>query len=83
MTYLLRVDYPKYKMTGMVTLLTKGPLVIGGDVWIGSRVTVLSGVRVGQGAFIVAGNVVIKDVPPYSIVAGNPAQIEKYCLTRR
>ena len=39
---------------------------------------ILSGVRIGQGAIIAAGSVVTKDVPPYSIVGGNPAKIIKY-----
>lgn len=43
------------------------------DVWIGFGVTILSGVRIGRGAIIAAGAVVVKDVQPYSIVAGNPA----------
>ena len=51
------------------------PVWIGDDVWIGDRVTILPGVRVGNGAILGAGAVVTKDVPPYSIVAGNPARI--------
>ncbi|WP_246849358.1 CatB-related O-acetyltransferase [Rubellimicrobium arenae] len=51
------------------------PLRIGHDVWIGDRVTVLSGCRtIGNGAVIAAGAVVTKDVPPYTIVAGVPAR---------
>ncbi len=49
--------------------------VIGNDVWIGTRAIVLQGVTVGNGAVIGAGAVVTKDVPPYAIVAGNPARI--------
>ena len=58
--------------------LSKGPIVIEDDVWIGTRVTILSGVRIGQGAIIAAGAVVNKDVPPYAIVGGIPAKIIKY-----
>lgn len=47
---------------------------IGNDVWIGTNVTILSGVNVGDGAVIAAGSIVTKDVEPYSIVAGNPAK---------
>ena len=49
-------------------------MIIGNDVWIGDRATILSGVRIGDGAVIGAGSVVTKDVEPYSIVAGNPAR---------
>ena len=56
----------------------KGDIVIGNDVWIGGRVTILPGVHVGNGVIIGAGAVVSKDVPDYAIVAGNPARILKY-----
>lgn len=52
-------------------------VTIGNDVWIGSRVTILPGVDVGDGAIIGAGSVVTKNVEPYTIVAGNPAKIIK------
>ncbi|MBM4307574.1 MAG: CatB-related O-acetyltransferase, partial [Deltaproteobacteria bacterium] len=57
---------------------TKGDVVIGNDVWIGYGVTILSGVTIGDGAAIGACSLVIKDVPPYAVVAGNPAQIIRY-----
>ncbi len=51
------------------------PLVIGHDVWIGDRVTILSGCRViGNGAVLAAGAVVTRDVAPYTLVAGVPAR---------
>ena len=53
------------------------PVVIGNDVWIGSRVTILPGVTIGDGAVIGASSVVTKDVEPYTVVAGNPAEIIK------
>jgi acetyltransferase-like isoleucine patch superfamily enzyme len=59
-------------------VLDKGTTVIGHDVWLGLRATVLSGVLVGDGAVIGAGAVVSRSVPPYAIVAGNPAQIIRY-----
>ena len=49
----------------------KGPIEIGDDVWIGVRVTILSGVKIGQGSIIAANSIVMKDVPPYSIYVGN------------
>ena len=50
----------------------KGDTVVGNDVWIGQNVTVLPGVKIGDGAIIGANSVVSKDVPPYCIVGGNP-----------
>ena len=50
------------------------PTVIEDDVWIGYRVTIMAGVRVGRGAVIAAGSVVTKDVDPYTVVAGVPAK---------
>jgi acetyltransferase-like isoleucine patch superfamily enzyme len=53
----------------------KGKLIIGNDVWIGQSVLLARGVSVGDGAVIGAGSVVTKPVPPYAIVAGNPARL--------
>jgi acetyltransferase-like isoleucine patch superfamily enzyme len=58
--------------------LTNGKIKVGDDVWIGHNALILSGVQIGQGAIIAAGSVVAKDIPPYSIVGGNPAKIIKY-----
>jgi len=52
----------------------KGDIVIGNDVWIGYEAVVLSGVTIGDGAIIGTRAVVIKDVPPYTIVGGIPAK---------
>ena len=54
--------------------VAKGDIIVEDDVWIGLGATILSGVRIGQGAVIAAGAVVSKDVPPYAIVAGTPAK---------
>lgn len=59
-------------------IIRKGQVLIGNDVWIGDDVTILGGVRIGDGAVIATGAVVVKDVPPYAIVGGNPAKIIKY-----
>lgn len=58
-------------------IVSKGPVLIEDDVWIGDKATILPGVHVGKGAVIAANSVVTKDVPPYSIVGGNPAKIIK------
>lgn len=49
--------------------------VVEDDVWIGHGAIVLNGLRIGRGAMVAAGSVVTKDVPPYAIVAGNPARV--------
>ncbi len=48
---------------------------VGHDVWLGHGVTVMPGVTIGSGAIVAAGSVVTRDVPPYTIVGGNPAQV--------
>lgn len=53
-------------------------VVIEDDVWIGFGAIVLSGVRIGRGAIVAAGALVKEDVPPYAIVAGNPATVVRY-----
>lgn len=54
------------------------PIVIGNDVWIGTRVIILPGVHVGDHAIIGAGSVVTKDVPARAIVGGNPAKVIRF-----
>ncbi len=56
----------------------KGSIIIQNDVWIGNGVTIMSGVTVHNGAVIAANAHVVRDVPPYAIVGGNPAQIIGY-----
>ncbi len=56
-------------------------IMIEDDVWIGHGAVLLSPVRVGRGAIVAAGSVVVKDVPPYAIVGGNPARIIKMRFT--
>lgn len=53
-------------------------IIIGDDVWIGANVVLKSDICIGTGAVIAANSVVVKDVPPYAIVGGNPAKIIKY-----
>jgi len=57
---------------------TKGPIIIGSDVWIGMHSCILSGVRIGNGAIIAANSVVNSNIPDFAIAAGNPAKVLKY-----
>ncbi|MCQ2061667.1 MAG: chloramphenicol acetyltransferase [Fibrobacter sp.] len=71
--------YPFYVMEGwsenppkFEDLSLKGDTVVGNDVWFGQNVTVLPGIHIGDGAIIGCNSVVSRDVPAYTIVAGNP-----------
>ena len=77
-------DYDNLKLPPLERNVTsKGPIVIGDNVWIGDKVSILPGVNIGDGAVIGANSVVTKDVPPYTIVAGVPAQIKKQSSTEK
>jgi chloramphenicol O-acetyltransferase type B len=56
------------------------PVTIGNDVWIGHGAFIRPGITIGDGAVIAAHAVVVKDVPPYAVVAGNPGVVKKYRL---
>lgn len=58
-------------------LLSKGPIIIGRNVWVGDNVVILGNVKIGDGVIVAAGSVVIKDIPSYSLVAGVPAVVKK------
>lgn len=58
-------------------LLYKGDTFVGNDVWIGYESIIMPGVTIGDGAIVAAKSVVVSDVPAYSIVGGNPAQVIK------
>jgi virginiamycin A acetyltransferase len=70
-SYFTRIDNNRDSMS-------KGPIIVEDEVWIGVGALILSGVKIGKGAIIGARAVVTKDIPPYSIAAGNPAKIIKY-----
>lgn len=71
-------DYDTLQQPPLMRLVTsKGPVIIGKDVWIGDKATILPNVTIGDGAVIAANSVVTKDVPAYSVVAGNPAKVKK------
>ena len=59
---------------GTIKAGIRGDTVVGNDVWIGESVTIMPGVVIGDGAILASKAVVAKDVAPYTIVAGNPAQ---------
>ncbi|WP_371995055.1 Vat family streptogramin A O-acetyltransferase [Shewanella sp. 10N.286.54.B9] len=61
----------------------KGDTQIGNDVWIGYDATIMPGVTVGHGAIIASKSVVTKDVPAYSVVGGNPAEVIKHRFEQR
>ena len=52
--------------------------MIGNDCWIGYGSLILSGVVIGDGAVVAAGSIVTHDVPPYAVVAGNPAKVIRF-----
>lgn len=58
----------------------EAPVKIGSDVWIGAQAVILAGVTIGDGAIVGAGSVVVRDVPAYSVVVGNPARVVKHRL---
>jgi virginiamycin A acetyltransferase len=60
-------------MNLLIDLPSKGDTVIGNDVWIGYESLIMPGVKIGDGAVIAAKSVVVKDIPAYTVVGGNPA----------
>ena len=66
------IKYPSFES------ISKGPIILEDDVWIGENCIILSGVKIGQGAVIAAGAIVTNDIPPYAIAGGVPAKVIKY-----
>lgn len=60
-------------MNLLIELPSKGDTIIGNDVWIGYESVIMPGVKIGDGAIVAAKSVVVKDVPAYTVVGGNPA----------
>ena len=69
-------------ITGPKSIKRKGQIIIMNDCWIGEKATILSGVTIGNGAVVASGAMVTKDVPPFAIVAGNPATIIGYRFSK-
>lgn len=67
-------DWTANTLDTFLAIEQAGDTVIGNDVWVGREATILPGVTVGDGAVIGAHSVVTKDMPPYAVVAGNPAR---------
>lgn len=76
-TYPFEVKFQKKTLEA----ISKGPIIIEDDVWIGQEAFILSGVKIGQGSVVAARSVITKDIPPYAIVGGNPAKIIRYRFT--
>ncbi|MBS1507358.1 MAG: CatB-related O-acetyltransferase [Bacteroidetes bacterium] len=70
--------YSKLILRSPIDAISKGPIVIDDEVWIGTGAMIFSGVTIGKGAVIAAGSVVTKNVAPYAIVGGNPAKLIRY-----
>lgn len=73
-------DYHGYQFAHKAPPTQVKITTIGHDVWIGHGAQICAGVSIGHGAIVAAGAVVSRDVPPYAVVAGNPAVIKKYRL---
>lgn len=65
--------YP-FPETIQATYQPKGDTLIKSDAWLGMKAMIMPGVTIGEGAIVAAGSVVTKDVPPYTMVGGNPAK---------
>ena len=74
-TYVAEQKFDEYRW---VLEKDKIAILIGNDVWIGDHVILLEGIKIGDGAIIAAGSVVVKDVPSYAMVGGNPARVIRY-----
>ena len=74
-SYAIMMDNDYHRPGALDVLPDSAPIVLGKDVWLGVRVTILKGVTIGDGAVIAAGSVVTKDVPARCVAAGVPARV--------
>jgi len=77
-TWITTYPFNSKRNAGIPSERVNRDVVIGNDVWIGYGATILSGVKIGDGAIVGAKSLVTKDVPPYSIVGGTPAKVIRY-----
>lgn len=76
-----KTDYDSLQIPPAKRIMySKGKVVIGNNVWIGDKATILPGVTIGDGVIVGANSVVTKDIPDYCIVAGNPARVIKQII---
>lgn len=76
-----KTDYESLQIPPAKRIMySKGKVVIGNNVWIGDKATILPGVIIGDGVIVGANSVVTKDIPDYCIVAGNPAKVIKQII---
>lgn len=71
-------NYMSNKMIPYDSTVIEAPVEINDFVWCGANVTIVPGVKIGEGVVIGAGSVVTRDIPDYAIIGGNPAKIIKY-----
>lgn len=67
-----------FKGTVMEDIISKGPISIGNDVWIGAQSVILPGAKISDGAIIGANSTVVDTIPPYAVAVGNPARVVKH-----
>jgi acetyltransferase-like isoleucine patch superfamily enzyme len=76
--YMFVMDNNQHDVVRHTELPPSGPVIIEDNVWIGSKVVILPGVRIGSRAVIGAGSIVTKDIPPRCVAAGNPARVLRH-----
>jgi acetyltransferase-like isoleucine patch superfamily enzyme len=74
-THVSIIDNDFHGLAERLQMPSPKPVIIGDNVWIGNRAIILPGVTIGDGAVVGAGSVVTRDVPPRTVVAGNPARV--------
>lgn len=71
-------EFARYRFESSAPSTSVKITTIGNDVWVGHGAQIMAGVTIGDGAIVAAGAIVSKDVPPYAVVAGNPAVVKKF-----